>query len=484
MRSDEDDPVIRELPVYLSKALANKLYVFQYPLRSVAAEVDKPNVIEARIKPKVQEVELELEIPTDTPNYDRSKGEQICINVDGANKYDNLDHQNFFKGSVMDKIIYTSTKALLDPGRYAVGMITDNELHLNSIHGILHVKPTFPYLDKSDKLLKADMNKDTGADTAESGDDEDAAEQVMVKFARTETDRSKALREKSYGFLQKKNAEEQWITTSFFKENSEEAKYERNQLICGKVEQTVENLTLPKDQFISGLFGPCPESELVQKQIATESMSMARIASLPHLSDRVKHLMINVKVISFGRLCNMLEVTTETQKLELLKSLQHVAELVQGNWVVKSEMIYPSPEKDKPVKLCGLTGIHPDIMSKARDHVLHLYTLNRFVDRSSVTMATRIPDEEMKDILQQVANKTDNGWEFRLPFDQAFVDKYPDVVRRHDLMSKAKQKQLQVVVGEFKAPKKEGTEAQRKSRGRRRSRQDSCSSDSGSDTKK
>lgn len=63
----------------------------------------------------------------------------------------------------------------------------------------------------------------------------------------------------------------------------------------------------------------------------------------------------------------------EAQKQELLKCLQQVAELVQGNWVVKSEVLYPGPEKDKPVKLCGLSGIHPDIMSKARDYLVRLF---------------------------------------------------------------------------------------------------------------
>ena len=60
--------------------------------------------------------------------------------------------------------------------------------------------------------------------STESGDEEEVAEQVTVKFARTETDRSKALREKSYGFLQKKSAEELWINTKFYPVNSEEAK--------------------------------------------------------------------------------------------------------------------------------------------------------------------------------------------------------------------------------------------------------------------
>lgn len=60
-------------------------------------------------------------------------------------------------------------------------------------------------------------------------------------------------------------------------------------------------------------------------------------------------------------------------------------------------------------------------------------------------------------------------------------------MRRQELMSKAKQKQIQqaMAASEFKTPKKEPVDGSKKtSRSRRRSRKDSCSSDSGSDTKK
>ncbi len=105
-------------------------------------------------------------------------------------------------------------------------------------------------------------------------------------------------------------------------------------------------------------------------------------------------------------------------------------------------------------------------------------------------------------------NKEVKKWKFRLPKDQGFIDKYfalnfiflnseywgvcydcrfPDVVRRQELMSQAKQKQLKAMTSaaEFKAPKKEPADpAKKTTRIRRGSRKDSCSSDSGSDTKK
>lgn len=39
---------------------------------------------------------------------------------------------------------------------------------------------------------------------------------VSVRFERPETDRSKQLKEKSFGYLQKKIKEEPWIDVSFF----------------------------------------------------------------------------------------------------------------------------------------------------------------------------------------------------------------------------------------------------------------------------
>lgn len=51
------------------------------------------------------------------------------------------------------------------------------------------------------------------------------------------------------------------------------------------------------------------------------------------------------------------------------------------------------------------------------------------MNRKEVTIATKIPTEEMKVILEQIALKTKDGWEFRLPFDQGFIDKYVQHLR-------------------------------------------------------
>lgn len=75
-----------QVPVFLSKTLAEKLFIFQYPLRSTREGYDNTTFLKTSIKPENQEVQLEVSLDTENVNYDHSKGEQIVINVDGSSK--------------------------------------------------------------------------------------------------------------------------------------------------------------------------------------------------------------------------------------------------------------------------------------------------------------------------------------------------------------------------------------------------------------
>lgn len=55
----------------------------------------------------------------------------------------------------------------------------------------------------------------------------------------------------------------------------------------------------------------------------------------------------------------------EALKAELLlKDLSQVAVLVRGNWIVKSEVLYPSNT------FSSISGVPADLMCKARDYVV------------------------------------------------------------------------------------------------------------------
>ena len=70
----------------------------------------------------------------------------------------------------------------------------------------------------------------------------------------------------------------------------------------------------------------------------------------------------SAKVISFAQLRSILSPDQEVAAI--LKYLQQVAVLVQGNWVVSSELLYP---KDT---VSSYNGIPAELMCRARDYVV------------------------------------------------------------------------------------------------------------------
>jgi DNA-directed RNA polymerase-3 subunit RPC5 len=51
----------------------------------------------------------------------------------------------------MDHMTLKSSRLLTDCSNYAIGVLNEGELHLTPLNGILSLRPTFSYLDKSDK---------------------------------------------------------------------------------------------------------------------------------------------------------------------------------------------------------------------------------------------------------------------------------------------------------------------------------------------
>ena len=65
----------------------------------------------------------------------------------------------FSYSDIMDKQILQSTRALPDASKYAVAVYHDNELHITPLRGIVHLRPSFVYLDKSDKRAKEEAKE-------------------------------------------------------------------------------------------------------------------------------------------------------------------------------------------------------------------------------------------------------------------------------------------------------------------------------------
>nr|XP_012635674.1 DNA-directed RNA polymerase III subunit RPC5 isoform X2 [Microcebus murinus] len=433
MANEEDDPVVQEIDVYLAKSLAEKLYLFQYPVRPASMTYDDIPHLSAKIKPKQQKVELEMAIDTLNPNYCRSKGEQIALNVDGAC----ADETSTYSSKLMDKQTFCSSQTTSNTSRYAAALYRQGELHLTPLHGILQLRPSFSYLDKADAKHREREAANEAGDSSQDEAEEDV-KQITVRFSRPESEQARQRRVQSYEFLQKKHAEEPWVHLHYYGLRDSRSEHERQYLLCPG-SSGVENTELVKSpsEYLMMLMPPSQEEEKDKPVAPSNVLSMAQLRTLP-LADQIKILMKNVKVMPFANLMSLLGPSIDS--VAVLRGIQKVAMLVQGNWVVKSDILYPKDSSSPH------SGVPAEVLCRGRDFVMWKFTQSRWVVRKEVATVTKLCAEDVKDFLEHMAVvRINKGWEFVLPYDGEFIRKHPDVVQRQHMLWTGIQAKLEKV---------------------------------------
>ncbi|NXJ21278.1 RPC5 polymerase, partial [Dicrurus megarhynchus] len=446
MANEEDDPIIQEIDVFLARSLLEKLYLFQYPIRPASMTYDDVTHLSAKIKPKQQKVELEMAIDTLNPNYCRSKGEQIALNVDGTC----TDETSTYSSKLMDKQTFCSSQAASNVSRYAAAVYKKGELHLTPLHGILQLRPSFTYLDKADAKHREREAANEGGDSSQD-EAEDDVKQITVRFSRPETEQARQRRVQSYEFLQKRQAEEHWVHLHYYGLKDSRSEHER-QYLFSQGHGLAENTELIKSpsEYLMMLMPPSVEEENDKPMAPSNVLSMAQLRTLP-LADQIKILMKNVKVMPFANLMSLLG--SGTDPTAVLRCVQQVALLVQGNWVVKSDVLYPKDTSSPH------SGVPAEVLCRGRDFVMWKFTQDRWVVRKEVAAVTKLCPEDVKDFLEHMSvARINKGWEFMLPYDEDFVKKHPDIVQRQQMLWMGIQAKLEKVYNLLKehlTPKKQ-----------------------------
>ncbi|XP_023029282.1 RNA polymerase III subunit E [Leptinotarsa decemlineata] len=416
MESDEDDPVVREIPIIHSTRLEETLHLFQYPLKSSFC-INQHNIRKCFIKPQNREVKLELGIDIDSPNFDSGKAEFIAEEVDGNT---NNPNEKYFESGLVDKVFLQSTRPIEDPNKYAAAVYNGREIHLTALKDAFQFRPTFPYMEKG---LKRKKTMDTNDSDEEAGPS--TVEKVTVKF-KSNDERWKK-NENSYKTLKDRSAEEPWIECSWHNENSVQSNVERLKLISDNTEDTVQANYLTDSEYIKLLIPENKEKTPLEPSLPSHMLSLHALRELPVL-EQCRLLLKDAQIIQFQQL--LLLLTGGPTADVLLKTLPNVANLVRGNWVVKSEVLYPANT------LSATCGVPAESMCRARDYVLYLFTKNQFVERKKVSPLLKIPSEEIKRIFEGISRlRLENKkWELLLPSDVDFINKHTDLVQKQNLL--------------------------------------------------
>lgn len=339
--------------------------------------------------------------------------------------------------------------------KYVLGILhkedNRNEIHAVPLTGILQMRPSFSYFDKSDKRQKAEQKAENEADM-----DEEEPTQITVKFARQENENVRKAREKSFNFLSKKFADEAWCETMWYTRDSHQAELERQKLFTAMNQPSDQSLCLTNEDYLKSLIPPERSKIDIDSLLPTNVISMTKLKQLS-LSDQIRVILTDVKVVRFDYLMAILSDKSMDKTLtaeKVLRTLPSVGLLVKGNWIVLSEILYPADS------VSSIHGVPAEFMCRARDYVLYQFSKMDYVSRQKVILNTQLPADEVKEILLTVAklDTAKNKWHLLQPPDVQFEKNNQELKQRQDVYWRAKELKFQ----EMEMDQKSQSKRQRK----------------------
>lgn len=364
---DEEDPIVEEIPVFLSKHLQDNLYLFQYPTKTELPNHDDAVVVNCCVKPLTQEVKVDFGLNTESKYYDRFKAEQFAIAADGKNTYGAVPPKGAerptYKRGIMDKQAFTSTRSLTDISKYVVGIYADKEVHLSPLASIVQLRPSLSHFDKDDKRRKAEQKAQN-----DEFEEEEVAQQVTVKFARGTGAGATAKKTKeqrgTYDNFVQRIVDEPWCESFWHARDTPTAELARQKMYSTN-HHANQSLSLAPSEYLGKLL---PHDEHVQQVDAANVMPVynkAMLKTMP-LLDQLRVILKDAKILSFTDVLNILSehIDPHISADKVLALLPQVGILLHGNWVPKSEVVFP--EK----MLSHANGVSAEQMIRARDYIV------------------------------------------------------------------------------------------------------------------
>ncbi|KAF7086780.1 hypothetical protein CFC21_090041 [Triticum aestivum] len=298
--ADEMDPegedfVVREMDVYFTPkpfGKDTKLYIAQYPLRPCWRPYELGEVCkEVRVRPESSEVELDLEIDTESDNYDPEVSASF-----------GLTEQTL-----------PSSEAAADVAGYAVGVLRGNLVHLNHLDAVLQLRPSMSHLISGasrttrQPLQEVETNGGQAVPSVKGDERSEGSNKDSIK------------------------APEPWISLTYEPAGSDVASRYYADMMAN--EGMPMDFTMSAQDYAMSL---CPGGPEGSNHI--NRCELLRKMLLLPLDVRLKKWFTEVSQVN--RFDALTHLAPDCSEEDLLKILPAYADLVRGLWVCKSSLLY------------------------------------------------------------------------------------------------------------------------------------------------
>ncbi|KAJ3698403.1 hypothetical protein LUZ61_002108 [Rhynchospora tenuis] len=294
---EEEDVVEREIDVFLAPfpldQNGTEIYVLQYPLRPnwQTYELER-RCTEVRMMPKCKKMEVDFRIDDDPQTFDADMARPLGI-----------DKQTLKSISVPSA------------ADYAVGILRNNQLHLNPINGVVQLRPVIRSDQQNRKRIAQQMDEKNVHDSMPSSS----------KVAKTEPVDS----------TQTENGDESWLPLEFLPESNKLSEEYHKRMVT--TEHIKIEFRMTQSDYVGAL---CPGESISRRE--TKEAIIRELRKLP-LEERLKKWFTEVSQLNrFDFIEYLLAPAVPVQ--EVLQQVQMLADLVQGVWVTKTALLYEGYE--------------------------------------------------------------------------------------------------------------------------------------------
>ncbi|TPX59967.1 hypothetical protein SpCBS45565_g07619 [Spizellomyces sp. 'palustris'] len=426
---EEEDEIVKEVDVYFSQALADSLYLFQYPTRPHAFDEEtRPST--GRIKPKTKRFELEIPLQTRSAFYNRERGEELGQGTDNAPIRGVFDYDDGTPAKLLDKQTLSSS-ILPSHANYMIGLIRNDELHLTPIATSLQLRPSLFYIDKiSEKQAKRYEEDSLEANKRANPEYEEEAKVLSVVIKGP--DDKDAIRKAAQAELQRKAEEEPWLPLSIHHSQSEESRLMVSKLYS--LSPSDVDFVGTGKEYLDEINPSITAIRLDQQDVQLkQGFTLKEIGLLP-LKDKMKALLMN------GAFSTVMELLGDSfDERDALQALSQAAVLVRGTWIVRSELLYSGRALE------------------ARRWLLYMFQLSSHVSRSEFAEATRLPGAMATSMLSEIAVlEPSKGWSLKVGIDENFLMRYQALVMEQASVVQEEAVRAQQVLSSGATPSKGG----------------------------
>ncbi|RLN94615.1 hypothetical protein BBJ28_00013429 [Nothophytophthora sp. Chile5] len=371
---EEDDPIVREIPVHLADGLRNNLcvpalclckhtfstalllskwstnrvalmdgwmassYMVQFPLRPTYRPMPTPPR-RARIKPNNQMLQLDFAVDQRSEHYDRDAEEYL------QQKHLLLQSSN--------------VPALTN---YAVGVFRQGQLHLTPVSAVMQMRPSLAHIDDAVDEDEEDMEMEEKVEAPPS-----EVKEVQFQFKKKQSERAISAIQNSYAYRKQQVDAELWMDLQV------QDKSEFESLFSEREEEVTSAMST--EEYLKAL----RYRTMLSAENSAASANPAQYVSVTNIE--------------------------EEEKDELMEPAAATGPL-----------------------LADVDAKYADVLRLlATDHIMHFDTLSKLLPTRS--------EPELLDALSHVAvhfavlDSTSRTWSFRLGPDESFAKRFPAVAR-------------------------------------------------------